>query len=52
MKSFSEKESRMTELKSKTVKSVVPVSINAPIAKVFPLACPSGRIQMDTRLEM
>ena len=30
----------MTEFKSNTVKSVVPVSIDAPVAKVFPLACP------------
>ena len=40
MKSFFEKESRMTEFKSNTVKSVVPVSIDAPVAKVFPLVCP------------
>jgi hypothetical protein len=30
----------MTEFKSKTAKSVIPVSINAPVNKVFPLCSP------------
>ena len=30
----------MTEFKSKTAKSVIPVSIKAPVDQVFPLACP------------
>lgn len=30
----------MTEFKSKTAKSVIPVPIKAPVDQVFPLACP------------
>ncbi|NQU66991.1 MAG: SRPBCC family protein [Candidatus Marinimicrobia bacterium] len=30
----------MTEFKSQTAKSVIPVSINAPVDQVFPLASP------------
>ena len=30
----------MTGFKSKTAKSVIPVSIKAPVDQVFPLACP------------
>jgi hypothetical protein len=33
-------ESRMTEFKAKTAKSVIPVSINSPVDKVFPLCSP------------
>jgi hypothetical protein len=35
-----EKESDMSEPRTKTARSVFPVSINAPVDRVFPLVCP------------